>query len=231
MAIEDEVKRMGGSMLINPPERIETPPVKESLGPNASVAGQPLNRPPGGVYGDERVARDYANFGINQEVQRGFGQNTGQYFRENPSQPSNPTSGSLISPELQSIIDKVTSSSSSISPRQRSDIAGLAHVVGGIEQQKRTEEGLTKRLGITGAQEMAKLGITEKGLTEQAGMTQEAYKRRTGIMETQNNPIMPAPTFKSTWKLLSGDETDTYWAKRRARIKAEEAAKEATAIK
>ncbi len=73
---------------------------------------------------------------------------------------------SLIPPELQGIIDKVTNASSSISPRQRSDIAHLAGTVGGLQQQRMTEQGQMARLGITGAAEMAKTNLTEAGATE-----------------------------------------------------------------
>ena len=58
---------------------------------------------------------------------------------------------SLISPELQGIIDKVTNVSSSMSPRQRGNIAGLAGVVGGLQQNRMNEQGKMAQLGVTGA--------------------------------------------------------------------------------
>jgi hypothetical protein len=83
----------------------------------------------------------------------GFGQNTARYNEMNPQQLTAKSSdgGSLISPELQGIIDKVTNVSSSMSPRQRSDIARLAGTIGGLQQQKMTEAGQMARLGVTGA--------------------------------------------------------------------------------
>lgn len=93
----------------------------------------------------------------------------------------------LIPPELQSIIDKITSSSSSISPRQRTDLTHLAGTIGGLQQQRQTETGQMARLGITGAQDITKLGITDVGSTERQKIVSAP-----GIMQ-QTRANLPVP--------------------------------------
>jgi len=116
----------------------------------------------------------------------GFGQNTARYNEMNPQQLTAKSSdgGSLISPELQGIIDKVTNVSSSMSPRQRSDIARLAGTIGGLQQQKMTEAGQMARLGVTGAQEMAKTNLTETGAT-----TRTTIASAPGLLAQTKPPI------------------------------------------
>lgn len=79
---------------------------------------------------------------------------------------------SLISPELQGIIDKVTSSSSSMSPRQRSDIAHLAGVVGGLQQNRMTEQGQMARLGVTEGSQANRFAATNALAQGQLGVHQ-----------------------------------------------------------
>jgi hypothetical protein len=104
----------------------------------------------------------------------GFGQNTARYNEMNPQQLTAKSSdgGSLISPELQGIIDKVTSSSSSMSPRQRSDIAHLAGVVGGLQQNRMTEQGQMARLGVTEGSQANRFAATNALAQGQLGVHQ-----------------------------------------------------------
>lgn len=73
---------------------------------------------------------------------------------------------SLIPPELQSIIDKVTGSSVS-EGRKVAALASLGGTVGGLHQQRMTEAGQMRRLGVTGAQELEKTKIMQAGGIEQ----------------------------------------------------------------
>jgi hypothetical protein len=77
---------------------------------------------------------------------------------------------SVISPELQSIIDKV--SGMSVSPgRKIQALTTLGGMVGGLEERRRTEAGQMARLGITGEQEMAKTKLTEAGALQRTNIT------------------------------------------------------------
>ena len=71
-----------------------------------------------------------------------------------------------------------------MSPRQRSDIAHLAGVVGGLQQNRMTEQGQMARLGVTGAQEMAKTNLTETGAT-----TRTTIASAPGLLAQTKPPI------------------------------------------
>jgi hypothetical protein len=107
----------------------------------------------------------------------GFGQNTARYNEMNPQQLTAKSSvsaatpwaaggGSLISPELQGIIDKVSSSSSSMSPRQRNDLTQLAGVVGGLQQNRTNEQGKMAQLGVAGANALKVQALHNVGAKE-----------------------------------------------------------------
>jgi len=92
---------------------------------------------------------------------------------------------SVIPPELQSIIDKVSGMSMSVG-RKAGLLAGLGGQVGGLVEQGRTEQGLNQRLGITqsGAMDLAKM--KEAGDTERTKMGVEP-----NIMEANRRAQKP----------------------------------------
>jgi hypothetical protein len=117
----------------------------------------------------------------------------------------------LVSPELQSIIDKVTSSSS-MSSRQRSDVAGLAGVVGGLQRNRETEGGLAARLGITGTQKMAETKLSDTGATERANivttpgiMQQKRANQTIGVGGIGTPPPAPPSEPDKNWWELNKD--------------------------
>ena len=92
---------------------------------------------------------------------------------------------SVIPPELQSIIDKVSGMSMSVG-RKAGLLADLGGKVGGLVEQGRTEQGLNQRLGITqsGAMDLAKM--KEAGDTERTKMGVEP-----NIMEANRRAQKP----------------------------------------
>ena len=198
MAFEDEIKRTGGQVLYTPPPRVEPPAIPESLGPNANktVVGQPTTREAqtksGYGFGDEKFARDYANFGINQDAQRGFGQNPTQQTALSPSvrgwdgnTNSFVESRNMISPELRGIIDKVTNSSS-MSPRQRTDLTHLAGTVAGLQSGETLANKAmgVERMKVSSAETLA--GIGENRADRRLGIQQTGEDRRS----REANPTM-----------------------------------------
>ena len=69
-----------------------------------------------------------------------------------------------MSPELQSIIDKVTASSTG--PAKRNALVNLAGTIGGIQSHREAEIGQMKQLGITGSQAMERTKLSETGAME-----------------------------------------------------------------
>lgn len=79
-----------------------------------------------------------------------------------PEKPT-PTQAPLIPPELQSIIDKVSGSSMSVG-RKGELMTHLGGVVGGLEQNRRSQEGEMQRFGVSSQLGKQKLGLEEKGI-------------------------------------------------------------------
>jgi len=109
----------------------------------------------------------------------GFGQNTARYNEMNPQVLSAKSSvsaatpwaaggGSIIPPELQSIIDKIAGSGTT--PRQRTDLTHLAGTIGGLEQQRRQEAGAGARLGVMEAGSLERTKLTEAGRLQEANI-------------------------------------------------------------
>jgi hypothetical protein len=97
----------------------------------------------------------------------------------------------LISPELQGIIDKVTNVSSSMSPRQRSDIAHLAGVVGGLQQNRTNEQGQMARLGVTEASQANRFAATNTLAQGQLGIHQGQLAVNQGELALKSKPASP----------------------------------------
>jgi hypothetical protein len=197
MAFEDEIKRTGGQVLYEPPPRVEPPTIPESLGPNApsTVVGQPTTREAqaksGYGFGDEKFARDYANVGINQEAQRGFGQNPTQQTALSPSvrgwdgnTNSFVENRSMVSPELQGIIDKVTGSS--MSPRQRTDLTHLAGTIAGLQGHKITADTSLGTEAMKQSTATTLAGIGENKADQRVAIQQAGEDQRS----REANPMM-----------------------------------------
>jgi hypothetical protein len=132
-----------------------------------------------------------------------------------------------LSPMMKDLFDKITSSynSSTVSPRQRTDLVNLFHAIAGMEGQRNTEAGAMTRLGIGGQQRMNELGITEEGRAKTTADTLANARLLADIANPIVNPA-PATDFYSTWKPLSGDAIDSYWSSRMATRKQENAAQQ-----